>query len=163
MIASIVHRLASAGAMAATVILGAMTVGVLYNVAVRGLFNAPTLWSVEYTSYGMAWLGLLGAAEVLRSGEHVGIRVLTDRLGPLMRTYAYRFSNLVIAATAGYLAVVGTQWTIEAYRLGEVSDTVLQTPQFIVRMAFPLGMALVTLVSVTRLWGSPEARERVGV
>ena len=163
MITSIIDRIASASAMAATAILGAMTVGVLYDVAMRGLFNAPTLWSVEYTSYGMAWLGLLGAGEVLRSGEHVGIRVLTDRMGPLMRTYLYRFANLVIAATAGYLAVVGTQWTIEAYRLGEVSDTVLHTPQFIVRMAFPVGMAVVTLVSATRLLASPEARERVGL
>ena len=163
MITSIIDRIASASAMAATAILGAMTVGVLYDVAMRGLFNAPTLWSVEYTSYGMAWLGLLGAGEVLRSGEHVGIRVLTDRMGPLMRTYLYRFANLVIAATAGYLAVVGTQWTIEAYRLGEVSDTVLHTPQFIVRMAFPVGMAVVTLVSAMRLLASPEARERVGL
>ena len=162
MITSVVDRLASAGAMTATLILGAMTAGVLYDVVMRDLFNASTLWSVEYTSYGMAWLGLLGAGEVLRSGEHVGIRVLTDRVGPLMRTYLYRFANLVVAATAGYLAVVGTQWTIEAFRLGEVSDTVLHTPQFIVRMAFPLGMALVTLVSVTRLWASLETHKSVG-
>jgi TRAP-type C4-dicarboxylate transport system permease small subunit len=154
---ALVDRLASAGALAATVILGAMTAGVLYDVAMRDLFNAPTLWSVEYTSYGMAWIGFLGAAEVLRTGEHVGIRVFTDRVGPQLRIYLYRFANLVVAATAAYLAVVGTLWTIDAYRLGEVSDTVLHTPQFIVRIAFPLGMVLVALVSVMRLWAPPKA------
>jgi TRAP-type C4-dicarboxylate transport system permease small subunit len=155
MIAHIANRLASASALAATVILAAMTLGVLYDVAMRDLFNAPTLWAVEYTGYGMAWIGFLGASEVLRMGEHVGIRVLTDHVGPAMRGFLSRFASLVVALTAGYLAVVGTQWTIDAYRLGEVSDTVLHTPQFVVRIAFPLGMALVALVSLTRLWASP--------
>ena len=80
MIRTVIERLSAAGGIAAAAILGAMTVAVLYDVAMRDLFNAPTLWTVEYTSYGMAWLGLLGASDVLRREEHVGIRVLTDRL-----------------------------------------------------------------------------------
>ena len=53
----------------------------------------------------------------------------------------YRLANLIVAATAGYLACRRRLVECRAYRLGEVSDTVLQTPQFIVRLAFPVGMA----------------------
>ena len=70
----IIDRLAMAGGAAAALILAAMTAAVIYDVAMRNLFNAPTLWSVEYTSYGMAWLGLIGAAEVLAATSTSGSR-----------------------------------------------------------------------------------------
>jgi C4-dicarboxylate transporter DctQ subunit len=146
----IIDRLAMAGGTAAALILAAMTAAVIYDVAMRNLFNAPTLWSVEYTSYGMAWLGLLGAAEVLRRSEHVGMAVLTDRLSPAGRLVMHRLCHVVVAVTAGCLLVASTLWTWSAYRLGEVSDTVLQTPQVLVRLAFPVGMLLVVLVSLAR-------------
>ena len=155
----IINRLAMAGGAAAALILAAMTAAVIYDVAMRNLFNAPTLWSVEYTSYGMAWLGLLGAAEVLRRNEHVGIAVLTDRLSPGARVVMHRLSHLVVAVTAGCLLVAGTRWTRSAYQLGEVSDTVLQTPQVLVRLAFPIGMLLVVLVSLARAIAPADGTE----
>jgi TRAP-type C4-dicarboxylate transport system permease small subunit len=57
---------------------------------------------------------------------------------------------VVVAVTAGCLLVASTLWTWSAYQLGEVSDTVLQTPQVLVRLAFPVGMLLVVLVSLAR-------------
>jgi C4-dicarboxylate transporter DctQ subunit len=151
MIRLIIDRLSTAGGVAAAGILGAMTVAVLYDVTMRDLFNAPTLWTVEYTSYGMAWLGLLGASDVLRREEHVGIRVLTDRLGAGARVQFFRLANLIVFLTAAYLVYASTLWVLEGYRLGEVSDTVLQTPQFIVRLAFPVGMLLIALVAALRV------------
>ena len=47
MIRTVIDRLSAAGGIAAAGILGAMTVAVLYDVAMRDLFNAPTLWTVE--------------------------------------------------------------------------------------------------------------------
>jgi TRAP-type C4-dicarboxylate transport system permease small subunit len=151
MIPAIIDRLSKAGGIAAAGILGAMTMAVLYDVAMRDLFNAPTLWTVEYTSYGMAWLGLLGASDVLRREEHVGIRVLTDRLPAGMRLQFFRLASLIVLATAAYLVYAGALWVLDGYRLGEVSDTVLQTPQFIVRLAFPVGMLMVALVAALRV------------
>jgi C4-dicarboxylate transporter, DctQ subunit len=151
MIRTVIDRLSAAGGIAAAGILGAMTVAVLYDVAMRDLFNAPTLWTVEYTTYGMAWLGLLGASDVLRRKEHVGIRVLTDRLPAGLRLQFFRLANLIVFATAAYLVYAGALWVVDGYRLGEVSDTVLQTPQFIVRLAFPLGMLMVALIAALRV------------
>jgi TRAP-type C4-dicarboxylate transport system permease small subunit len=155
----IIDRLAMAGGAAAALILAAMTAAVIYDVAMRNLFNAPTLWSVEYTSYGMAWLGLLGAAEVLRRNEHVGIAVVTDRLSPAGRLIMDRLSHPVVAVTAGCLLVAGTRWTWSAYQLREVSDTVLQTPQVLVRLAFPIGMLLVVLLSLARAIAPADGAE----
>lgn len=149
-----------ASGVAAALILAAMTAAVIYDVVMRNLlFHAPTLWSVEYTSYGMAWLGLLGAAEVLRGNEHVGIAVVTDRLSPAGRLIMHRLSHLVVAVTAGCLLVAGTRWTWSAYQLREVSDTVLQTPQVLVRLAFPIGMLLVVLLSLARAIAPADGAE----
>lgn len=159
---NLVNGLAAGGSFLASLILAALTGGVLYDVAMRDLFNAPTLWSVEYTSYGMAWLGLLCAAEVLRRDEHVGIRLVTDRLSPSRQRDFRRLSHTVVAATAGYLAYAGSLWALDAYRLNEVSDTVLQTPQVVVRLAFPVGMALVALVSLARMLADVAPARRHG-
>lgn len=146
----LIDRLALVASVIAAVILAAMTVAVIYDVAMRNLFNAPTVWVVEYTSYAMAWLCFLGASETLRRGEHVGLRVLTDRLPVAARGLVCRMADLIVAVTAGALAYAGARWTIDAYRIGEVSDTVLQTPQVVIRVAFPVGMVLIALVAASR-------------
>lgn len=157
---TVAARLASVAMRIAAFILAAMTAAVVYEVLMRNFFNAPTVWSVEYTSYGMAWLGLLGAAETLRRNDHVGIRVLTDRLPGRSRSLVLLFGNLVVAVVAGWLTYASALWAASAFHLGEVSDTVLQTPQGFVRLVFPLGMFLVVLVSAARIvGGSSEQTE----
>lgn len=150
MVRTLIYRLSAAGGYAATVILAAMTGAVLYEVVMRDAFNAPTVWSVEYTGYAMAWLGLLGASDVLRRNEHVGIRLLSDRLTPEGRQRLFRFVNALVCATALYLTYASVLWMLDAYRIREVSDTVLQTPLYVVRLAFPVGMLLVALVAGAR-------------
>ena len=85
--------------------------------------------------------------------------MLTDRLSPAGRLVMHRLSHLVVAVTAGCLLVAGTRWTWSAYQLGEVSDTVLQTPQVLVRSAFPIGMLLVVLVSLARAIAPADGAE----
>jgi TRAP-type C4-dicarboxylate transport system permease small subunit len=155
---TLIDRISSAASRFATLLLAAMTAAVVYEVIMRNIFNAPTVWSVEYTGYAMAWLGLFGAAEVLRRDEHVGIHVLTDRLPGRAWLAADIFANATVAATAIWLTYTGVLWTFAAYRIAEVSDTVLQTPQVYVRVAFPLGMALVAVVSVARIVGRLRLR-----
>lgn len=154
---AVIDKLASWSGKLAAAILAAMALAVIYEVVMRNLFNAPTVWSVEYTSYAMAWLGLLGAGETLRQGQHVNIRVVTDRFSERVRGIFFRVSNLVIAVVAACLLYPSMKWTADAYRLGEVSDTVLQTPQVFVRAAFPVGMALVLLVAIRRAVQGPAA------
>jgi TRAP-type C4-dicarboxylate transport system permease small subunit len=147
----LIYRLSGASGLAATLILAAMTAAVIYEVVMRDLFNAPTVWSVEFTGYGMAWLGLLSASDVLRRSEHVGIRLLSGRLTPGVRAKLYRFVNALVCLTALVLTFASCRWVLDAYRISEVSDTVLQTPLYIVRIVFPVGMILVALVAAARV------------
>lgn len=146
-----------AGAIAA-LILAAMCCAVLYDVTMRYVFNAPTVWTVEYTGYAVAWLGLLGAADVLRRDQHVKIELLVNRLSPTLRRRLIQFAYLVVFLTAANLTYSGIAWVIETVRLSEISDTVLQTPQAYVRAAFPLGMLLVVLVAGARMV-APESTD----
>jgi TRAP-type C4-dicarboxylate transport system permease small subunit len=156
-----IDRLAGYASKLAALILAAMAAAVVYEVVMRNLFNAPTVWSVEFTSYAMAWLGLIGASEVLRRNAHVSIRVVMDRLPGGGRLALGCFGDAVVAAIATWLACSSAIWTFNAYQIGEVSDTVLQTPQVYVRIAFPLGMALIALVAIARIASSLQSRSRL--
>ena len=146
-----IYRTSAVAHAGASLILAAMCIAVLYDVTMRYLFNAPTQWGVEYTGYAIAWLGLLGAADVLRRNGHVGIYLLADRLSDVWRVRLFRFANLIVFAVATGLVVAGSAWVLQTYRLREVSDTVLQTSQFVVRAIFPIAMLLIALVAAARI------------
>ena len=151
MFQSIVKVIAGVAGAVAALILAAMCCAVLYDVTMRYVFNAPTVWTVEYTGYAVAWLGLLGAADVLWRDQHVKIENLVNRLSPPVRRRLVRFAYLVVLLTAANLTYSGAAWVVETIRLGEISDTVLQTSQAYVRAVFPLGMLFVALVAGARM------------
>jgi TRAP-type C4-dicarboxylate transport system permease small subunit len=112
-----VYRISAVAHAGATLILAALCIAVLYDVTMRYLFNAPTQWGVEYTGYGIAWLGLLGAADVLRRNGHVGIYLLADRLSEVWRVRLFRFANLIVFAVAAGLLIAGSAWVAQTFRL----------------------------------------------
>lgn len=154
MIVAIIDKLTSWSGKLAAAILAAMAIAVMYEVVMRNLLNSPTVWSVEYISYAMAWMAFLGAGDTLRQGRHVSIRVVTDRFPNHARRFVFFISNLIVAAVTAALIYPSIKWTLSAYAIGEVSDTVLQTPQVFVRAVFPLGMILILLVAILRAFQS---------
>jgi TRAP-type C4-dicarboxylate transport system permease small subunit len=143
------------GMILTSVLLAAITIGVLYDVFMRYFLKAPTLWSVEYTGYALAWMALLATGEILRKGEHIRIQLLTHKLSPAGQALAARFSALFVFLVSIVLAVASIAWAWDAFSRGEVSDTVLQTPQVYVRLAFPFGMICMALASLPSIFAPP--------
>ena len=63
-------------------LLGAMTVIIFTNVAMRYLTDQSIEWAEEVARHMMIWLTFLGAGPVLRYGGHIAVDNLQDSLPP---------------------------------------------------------------------------------
>jgi TRAP-type C4-dicarboxylate transport system permease small subunit len=134
-----------------------------YEVVARYVFNAPTTWSIDISTYAMFWACFLGGAYTLREGGHVAVDVIVRRLGVTRRR---TIALAVHALGALFFAVVtwrGAVACLEAYELGEVTMSVLRFPLYLPLLAIPVGGALITaqiLVSAMETWRGEGAGNR---
>jgi C4-dicarboxylate transporter, DctQ subunit len=125
-------------------IIALMSVMVTYEVIVRYAFNSPTSWSVELTNYSLPLMTFLGAAYCLYRRRHIQVVLLVDKLSGRARALLEAIASLLGLLFTLTLLWKGSQWVLDTYRIGEVSSTVLLFPQWIIRLAFPLGMLLLS-------------------
>jgi TRAP-type C4-dicarboxylate transport system permease small subunit len=151
MAGSLILFLSRMGLIAAGAITSLITAGILYDMFMRFFFAAPTVWSVELTSYGVVWIPCLAAAGLLARQEHVQISLLVDRLSPRARQVMSVIVAATIALSAATFLVTGLLWVSDTYSVGEVSDTMLEIPLVWVRVALPVGMLLLLLEALRQL------------
>ena len=126
-------------------IIALISVMVFYEVIVRYVFNSPTSWSVELTSYSLPLMTFLGAAYVLDRRRHIRVVLLVDKLSGRAQALLEAIASLIGLLFSLTLLWKGGQWVLDTYRIGEVSSTVLLFPQWIVRLPFPMGMLLLSI------------------
>ena len=126
-------------------IIALISVMVFYEVIVRYVFNSPTSWSVELTSYSLPLMTFLGAAYVLDRRRHIRVVLLVDKLSGRTKALLEAIASLIGLLFSLTLLWKGGQWVLDTYRVGEVSSTVLLFPQWIVRLPFPMGMLLLSI------------------
>jgi tripartite ATP-independent transporter DctM subunit len=132
---------AFAGFVAATA-LAIMTLIVCYEVISRFVFNAPTSWVTEISTYLFVALVFLGLAEAQRTGAHVRVEVLVDRLGEPAR----RFLELA-GLWLGLFFIVVSAWQMARFTFQEyVHDArdwgLLGTPQWMPQVPVTIGYIL---------------------
>lgn len=98
------------------ILLTAMMVLVFANVVMRYGFSSSLRPSVELSRLGFVWLVMLGAAVVLRRGEHLAVTELTEKLMPRAVPFLRRLSYVVILGSMlmlfwGTLLQVGANWS----------------------------------------------------
>lgn len=125
-----------------TVALGVMTAIVTYEVVSRYLFNAPTTWVTEISTYLFVAIVFLGLAEAQRSNAHVRVEVLVDRLAGDRRAFVE-----LIGLWLGVLFVTITAWHSARFTFLEyVHDArdwgLLSTPQWIPQVPMTVGYLL---------------------
>lgn len=55
---------------------------VFYEVVMRGLFNAPTEWSIELSVYCVLIAGFLGMSVTYAAGKHIHVDIVVGSLSP---------------------------------------------------------------------------------
>jgi TRAP-type C4-dicarboxylate transport system permease small subunit len=140
----------------------------------RRLIAFNLSWAQELATYMFVWMAKFGAALGVRTGIHVGVDVLINRLTPAARKPVIVFALLCGALFTG---VIGTLGAIYVYELDPDQESQeLEWPSWIIYLCIPLGSYLMCFRFLQVMWhfvqtdeiphhahGAPSRHEPVAV
>ena len=116
-----------------------------------GLRSINLIWAQELTIILFVWMAKFGAAYGVRTGIHVGIDVLINKLDAPRRRMFIMFGLLAGALFTGTVASLGANFVWHMYHTSSISPD-LELPQWIVYLAIPLGSALMCFRFLQVAW-----------
>ncbi len=140
----------TAAGIGALVVLG-LTALIAYSVVMRYLANRPQTWTDELAGYLLVLVVMLGVGEAARRGEHIGVDLLTRKLGPKGRWWARLWGWASTVLVAAVLLQSALEMVGFSRMVGLMSEGYVEVPVWIPQSAMVLGMALLLLVGVSRL------------
>ncbi|MCZ8377164.1 MAG: TRAP transporter small permease subunit [Beijerinckiaceae bacterium] len=106
---SLIHRARILALDIAALMLGALFIVFLIQIAARYVFNAPALWTLEACLTLWLWVVFWGGAFVLQEKDHVRFDVLYIAVGRNMRRAFAIISAIAIGG--GMLAALPATWS----------------------------------------------------
>jgi C4-dicarboxylate transporter DctM subunit len=97
------------------------------------------------------WMAKFGAAYGVRTGIHVGVDLLVNRVPVRSRKQVILFSLLCGAFFTGMIATFGGSFVTEMFKTGQQSND-LEAPMWIVYLAIPLGSGLMCFRFLQVAW-----------
>ena len=134
-----------------------MIVVTFAQVVCRYVFQAPLPWSEELARYCFVWIVFLGATLGLEKGVHIGVDILTVLLPKPLQRLLLRFNLLLILGFAVFL-IVASLVVLQANRLQYSPALGLQMAK--VYLAIPLGMLVMAVIVLGKLFPGPQAEGR---
>lgn len=121
--------------------MAAATLVTFISVAMRYTMGTGFTWATELTIYLFIWMAKFGAAYGVRTGIHVGVDYVVNKVEGAKRRVLVT-SGLILGVTfTGVIAFFGARWVIFIYGTGQVSPD-LEWPMWIIYLAIPFGSGL---------------------
>ena len=121
-------------------------VGVLvWEVTLRYLFNAPTIWAHGVAQRLFATYAILLGAYTLRQGGHVKVDILYNRLSMRTRAILDLFTATLFFLFCGVLVWKGGIFAWTSVMMEERCNTVFNAILYPVKVMLPLGAFLIVL------------------
>jgi C4-dicarboxylate transporter DctQ subunit len=108
-------------------------------------------WAQDLCIYKFVWMAKFGAAYGVRTGIHVGVDVMINRLPPELRRYYVLFGLLAGALFTGVVGTLGATFTWDIAHTDSVSPD-LEVPKWIVYLCIPLGSYLMCFRFLQVAW-----------
>jgi len=105
------------------------------------LLKLDLTWAQELCIYLFVWMAKFGAAYGVRTGIHVGVDVMINRLPPDTRKLYVMFGLLAGATFTGIVGTLGATFVWDIGHTDSVSPD-LELPKWIVYLCVPLGSYL---------------------
>ncbi len=105
------------------------------------LLSIRLTWAQELCIFLFVWMAKFGAAYGVRTGIHVGVDILVNRLSPEWRRRMVLFGLFCGAAFTAFVGWLGARLVAHLFHSGQVS-AVLEAPMWIVYLCLPLGSFL---------------------
>ncbi|MEM9796384.1 MAG: TRAP transporter small permease [Pseudomonadota bacterium] len=155
-----------AGILAAACIAGLcllISAQILLNAGTRlGLPLPPTIPSyADFAGYGLACATFLALPWTLRTGGHVRVGLVTQRL-PARAAFVAELIALTLAATmVAYALTYTVLLAEESHRFGDTSPGIVPIPLWLPQSVMVLGLALLLVALIDSLVGTWRARAPV--
>ncbi len=131
-------------------------IAVTVDVSSRKLFGLPIQWVDEVTGYLLLYATFLGAAWLLKKEGHVSVDVVVERLSPKTRAGLNMIISLLVGALCLIMAYSGVVTTLDVYRRGVFTVTILEAPLALLVAVIPLGYFLLFVQFLRRAYGYKE-------
>ncbi|NQV84876.1 MAG: TRAP transporter small permease [Rhodospirillales bacterium] len=128
---------------------------VTYEVIVRYVFTAPTIWAEEISQFLQIWATYLAAAYVLKTRQLIVIETFVSRMSGPVRFGLDVFQLLVIAGFCVIAIWYGTEIAIDSIVQGRSTSTMLGVPKWMTESAVPFCFSILlaqALAELTRLF-----------
>jgi TRAP-type mannitol/chloroaromatic compound transport system permease small subunit len=125
---------------------------VIYEVFMRYVFNAPTSWGFEMTTfiYGMHFMLSLG--DTHRANGHVCIDIFESRLQPRKRAILRIITNLVLfIPTIGCMMIWSIKYAITSWAMLEHASSSWSPAIYPYKTVMAIGFVLFFLAGVSKL------------
>lgn len=118
------------------IILGVMTVLVVYQVIVRKIFNNPNAYTEAISQYLFVWMIMYGSAYVFGLKEHLDITVFKDKMKGKTLMVVEIITNISLMLFAGVVLMYGG-YLIAAQQMA-TTDAALGIPMGVIYSAIPI-------------------------
>ncbi len=126
------------------------------GVVSRYVFARPLTWSDEVASTLFLWLAMFGAAIAVHRDAHMRMTALVSRLSAPRRAF---FDAFAVAAGLAFLALVAPSAFEYVYEESFITTSALEISGSWRAAAFPVGVVLMAIFAVTRLFGRLALRD----
>ena len=105
------------------------------------LLSVRLTWAQELCIFLFVWMAKFGAAYGVRTGIHVGVDIVVNRLSAEWRQRMVLFGLFCGVAFTAFVGWLGARLVAHLFHSGQVS-AVLEAPMWIVYLCLPLGSFL---------------------
>jgi len=136
---------------ALVLLMATLVISVTWQVLSRYVLDQPSSWTEEAARFLLVWIGVLGAAYVSHSREHLAIDLLPRRLQGTKAIALRVFIELAVLVFAILAMVVGGARLVAiTWELGQVMPA-LSIPTAFLYLVVPLSGGLIVLFSGVHL------------
>jgi TRAP-type mannitol/chloroaromatic compound transport system permease small subunit len=127
-----------------------LTFIVFYEVILRYIFNAPTLWAWDVNMYLGGLMLILGGGYGHLHKAHVLVEVFLEKMSPKQRALLDLIASPLIFFPLAILVWYGWESAWHSIVIKENYTSLWEPPIYYLRMAIPVGGALFLLQAISR-------------
>lgn len=118
---------------------------IVYEIIARGVFNSPTEWVTEITTYCLIIAGFLGMGVTYAGKKHIQVDILIGRFSPKLRCWIELITSILGMYYCYLFVVEGWAMTMLSLAFDNRAPTTLSTPLWIPQISMPIGLAILCL------------------
>lgn len=124
---------------------------VTYEIIARGIFNSPTEWVLEISTYLVIIAGFLGMAITLRKRAHVCVDFLTSHFSEKTHLYLEIITTIFSLVVFAIFLNESISFVELTLRLNKLSPSTLRFPLYIPQLSLIAGALLLELELLNQL------------